>query len=175
MKSKIILISILSLLGTLLFFVDKPKEVIIIESPENQKIFQLYQAWKSKYGKTINDDFEDAYRFSVFTENYYFVEEHNAKNTGVDDLKLELNAFGAMPNEEFADIYFGKNFEELQDISLLKGDTKYVYEDEFVRNEVPSQVDWSKVGAVNKPRNQGVCGSCWAFSSTASLECLSWK
>jgi len=34
----------------------------------------------------------------------------------------------------------------------------------------PVQVDWREEGAVNPVQDQGQCGSCWAFSSTAAME-----
>lgn len=37
-------------------------------------------------------------------------------------------------------------------------------------SELPSRVDWRESNVVSPVKDQGGCGSCWAFSSVAVLE-----
>lgn len=41
---------------------------------------------------------------------------------------------------------------------------------ELDTSNIPSSIDWREKGAVNAPKDQGSCGSCWAFSAVAAME-----
>jgi cathepsin L len=74
-----------------------------------------------------------------------------------------MNEFGDLTAEEFGAIYNGYRMSEDRELT----DDVYTHDDKF---ELPTTVDWRTKGVVTGIKNQGQCGSCWAFSTTGSVE-----
>jgi len=120
-----------------------------------------FNSWLSLHNKGYTSEADYAYRFSVYKANLEYVEEHNRKNLG---FTLEMNKFADLTAQEFKAIYLGltinaTNLEQTQPV--------HTHDDRF---ELPDSVDWRTKNVVTPVKNQGQCGSCWAFSTTGSVE-----
>lgn len=113
--------------------------------------------WRQKYGKTYGTTTEEAYRKSIFAKNYELVKTTNARQ---NSYWLELNKFADMSNEEFA-----KQYLNLKPAQGAPKNLKTLNE-----TYTPSSKDWRNTHLVSSVKDQAQCGSCWAFSTTGTLE-----
>ncbi|XP_062613289.1 procathepsin L-like, partial [Saccostrea cucullata] len=120
-----------------------------------------WEMFKVTYRKTYG--VTESARRQIWEDNVRLIERHNLEaDRGVHTYWLGMNEYGDMTNEEFTRIMNGL---------LMPNKTEYnLFEPTEDLKDLPDTVDWRPKGYVTEVKNQGQCGSCWAFSTTGSLE-----
>jgi len=126
---------------------------------------QHWNLWKQAHNKQYSAA-EENLRRANWENNLKIVNDHNLEaDLGAHTYWLGMNAYADMTNAEFNRVMNGFN-------STLRAqqnqNTRVFNYDASV--QVPDSVDWRTQGYVTPVKDQGQCGSCWAFSSTGSLE-----
>jgi len=119
-----------------------------------------WEKFKLKYGRNLLTAQEHDTRKEIFANNLKFIEKHNAEHAlGLHTYTVGINQFADLTNEEFVQQFTGfKAMDNLPESPV-----------EIV-GERPDEIDWRQKGAVTPVKNQGQCGSCWAFSTTGTIE-----
>lgn len=122
-------------------------------------VFPTFAVWAATYGKVYNGD-EQAAREIIYNANVKVIEENNEDGT------QGLSPFMDLTQEEFRAQYLN--------LQPSSGDhdssSAYLGRHYYSGAELPNEIDWTTKGAVTEVKNQGQCGSCWAYSTTGSLE-----
>jgi len=129
---------------------------------------QEFLRFKEKFNKKYKNPTEEYHSFQNFNHNCELI---RFKNSKVSSYKLGINQFSDKTMEYLQGNLLSSNFYD-QDShvpSLLFGK-----DDNLIKrkNKVFNSIDWTEKGFVSRVKNQGACGSCWAFSTTGALESM---
>ena len=102
----------------------------------------------------------------IWMANTDMIREHNqAFSRGEHTYSLKMNKFGDLTTEEFTSQMNG--YRSMRALGVPRSGAAYMVHSSA---PLPSSVDWRQEGAVSPVKDQGQCGSCWAFSATGALE-----
>jgi hypothetical protein len=129
----------------------------------DDEVAGYYEKWLIDHGKFYNALGEKERRFEIFRDNFRFIDDHNSGNR---TYKLGLNRFADLTNEEYRSMHLGTKIDSKKRPSSVKSHRYAAVEGD----SLPDSVDWREKGAVAAVKDQGSCGSCWAFSTVAAVE-----
>ncbi|XP_004238129.1 low-temperature-induced cysteine proteinase-like [Solanum lycopersicum] len=132
----------------------------------DDEVMSMYESWLVEHKKVYNALGEKDKRFQIFKDNLKYIDEHNAMPE--KSYKLGLTKFADLTNEEYRSVYLGTKPDASRRLSSRQSD-RYAPK---VGDRLPESVDWVKKGVLVGVKDQGQCGSCWAFSAVAAIEAV---
>ena len=126
---------------------------------------QQFEDFQSRYSKTYTSPDMYTYRCKIFTDNLNYIHTHNNR-WPTPSHTLAVNHLADLTHEEYRS----------SRLSYWDGVTSCQDSHESIRSifpsllPLPSSRDWRDHQAVTPVKNQGQCGSCWAFSTVGAVE-----
>jgi C1A family cysteine protease len=125
-------------------------ETEILESADYK-----FMEFVTSHGRSYATKAEFQFRSKVFKQSLAEIEEINSQN-GTHTVAVNFLA--------------DRTSEEKKKMNGFKGVKKNENATTLDESNLADEVDWRTKGAVTPVKNQGQCGSCWAFSTTGSIE-----
>jgi len=122
-----------------------------------------WELWKVRHGVRYGSSAEERYRREVFNNNKREIEKHNKLyREGKESYFQGTNHLSDLTQQEFLNRLGNfRTSENNTEVEVMSFDAAV---------DIPAKVDWRDEGAVLPIKNQGHCGSCWAFAAVATLE-----
>ncbi|KAH8236958.1 hypothetical protein KR038_001106, partial [Drosophila bunnanda] len=134
----------------------------------DQLLDKEWRDFTREHGKTYQDAEIERLRYMIFNENRNRIAEHNRRfANGEVSYKMAINEYSDLMSHEFTEMMTGLSYSEYEEMSTFDEGLTFISPKHVT---LPDSVDWRSEGAVSGVKDQRSCGSCWAFSTTGSVE-----
>merc|ERR1712211_152951 len=134
---------------------------LLVLGQARPKMDSLWKHYKTKYMKNYVLG-EEEMRRAIWEDNHEFIMRHNAAyEAGNETYSVGENEYTDLTTVEFASKLAGLEM-------VPPHSSNKIFQP--LDAEVRSEVDWRPEGYVTPVKNQAACGSCWAFSTTGTME-----
>ncbi|DAZ98156.1 TPA: hypothetical protein N0F65_005622 [Lagenidium giganteum] len=144
---------------------ELPSHVPVAEQQLWEEFVEYAIEYNKEYRQLENSHDLVSKRYGAFKMNSDRIKEHNAKyDNGEYSFTLGVNALADLTDAEYKQMLGYKRS------SKPRTEAAGTFTAPSNMGDLPETWDWREHDVVTPVKNQGQCGSCWAFSAVAALE-----
>lgn len=150
--------------------------VLFVEIHSKSEFDDVWKTLKQNYKTKFASAKEEEYRRGICETNFANIKKHNAQaDMGKSTYKVGVNQFCILTEQEFKQKWLsGVKVPTNGSVSQKQQNNEFRSQ-RVARQTPPASLDLSTTGGVGPIRDQGQCGSPWAFSALAPLEYAYWR